>query len=108
MPLPAILLACGAIPKDKRLSFKTTVRKTIDSNQDYLKRQQFLEAGMKLGRLTLLVGALLAGPCGAAFGQATNAGDISGIVTDTTGAAVPGATVTVMNVETGVTKEYTT
>ena len=39
---------------------------------------------MKLGQLTLLVGVLLAGPCGAAFGQATNAGDISGIVTDTT------------------------
>ncbi len=63
---------------------------------------------MKLGRLTLLVGVLLAGPCGAAFGQATNAGDISGIVTDTTGAAIPGATVTVLNVETGVTKDYTT
>jgi hypothetical protein len=63
---------------------------------------------MKLGRLTLLVGVLLAGPCGAAFGQATNAGDISGIVTDTTGAAVPGATVTVLNAETGVTKDYTT
>jgi Carboxypeptidase regulatory-like domain len=63
---------------------------------------------MKLGRLTLLIGVLLAGPCGAAFGQATNAGDISGIVTDTTGAAVPGATVTVLNVETGVNKDYTT
>ena len=59
---------------------------------------------MKSGRLILLVAALLAGPCGAAFGQATNAGDISGIVTDTTGAAVPGATVMVLNVETGVTK----
>src|SRR5271168_295368 len=63
---------------------------------------------MKLGQLTLLVGVLLAGPCGAAFGQATNAGDISGIVTDTTGAAVPGATVTVLNIDTGITKDYTT
>ena len=29
-------------------------------------------------------------------------------MTDTTGAAIPGATVTVLNIETGVTKDYTT
>jgi Carboxypeptidase regulatory-like domain len=63
---------------------------------------------MKSGRLTLLVGVLLTGSLGTAFGQSTNTGDISGVVTDTTGAAVPGTTVTVLNVDTAVTKDYTT
>jgi hypothetical protein len=40
--------------------------------------------------------------------QSTNSGDISGTVTDNTGAAVPGATVTVLNVDTGVSKTYVT
>jgi Carboxypeptidase regulatory-like domain/TonB dependent receptor len=63
---------------------------------------------MKLGQLTLLVGVLLAGSFGVAFGQSTNAGDISGTVTDTTGASIPDATVTVVNIDTGVTHDYTT
>ncbi len=63
---------------------------------------------MKSGRLALLVGILLAGSFAAAFGQAVNQGDISGTVTDSTGAAVPGAKVTVSNVDTGVTKDYIT
>jgi len=40
--------------------------------------------------------------------QSTNSGDISGTVTDNTGAAVPGATVTVLNVDTGVSKTLLT
>ncbi len=40
----------------------------------------------------------------AAFSQATNSGDIRGVVTDPTGAVIPGVTVTVVNVNTGVTK----
>lgn len=36
--------------------------------------------------------------------QSTNAGDIRGTVTDTTGALIPDVTVTVTNVDTGVTK----
>src|SRR5271155_2457921 len=63
---------------------------------------------MKPGRLALLVGVLLTGSFAAGLGQSTNAGDVSGTVTDTTGAAVPGATVTVLNVDTGVTKDYVT
>ncbi len=42
------------------------------------------------------------------FAQSTNSGDIRGSVTDATGALIPGVTVTVMNVETGVSKDYTT
>jgi len=44
----------------------------------------------------------------AALAQSTNSGDVSGIVTDTTGAAVPGTTVTVLNIDTGISKDYTT
>ncbi len=39
-----------------------------------------------------------------ANGQATNSGDIRGIVTDSTGALVSGVTVTVTNVDTGIVK----
>jgi Carboxypeptidase regulatory-like domain len=44
----------------------------------------------------------------AVWAQSTNAGDLSGIVTDNTGAAIPGATVTVLNIDTGVSKDYVT
>jgi hypothetical protein len=40
--------------------------------------------------------------------QSTNAGDIRGTVTDTTGALIPGVAVTVLNVETGVSKDFVT
>jgi len=42
------------------------------------------------------------------FAQSTNAGDIRGTVTDSTGALIPDVTVTVMNVNTGVSKDFTT
>ena len=51
---------------------------------------------------------LWAGCVGAGFAQSTNSGDIRGIVTDTSGAAIPGVTVTVTNKNTGVSKDYTT
>jgi hypothetical protein len=43
-----------------------------------------------------------------AFGQSTNSGDIRGIATDATGSAIPDATVTVENLEKGITSSYTT
>ncbi|MGB7135099.1 MAG: TonB-dependent receptor [Acidobacteriaceae bacterium] len=44
----------------------------------------------------------------AALGQATNSGDIRGTVTDATGAVIPGATVTVLDINTGVSKRLVT
>jgi len=43
-----------------------------------------------------------------ALAQNTNSGDIRGTVTDATGAVVPGATVTLLNTDTGVAKELVT
>ena len=45
---------------------------------------------------------------GSACAQSTNAGDIRGIVTDPSGALIPGATVSVLNLDTGVAKDYPT
>src|SRR5437879_13874593 len=42
------------------------------------------------------------------FGQATTFGSILGKVTDPTGSSVPGATVRVMNTDTGITRELQT
>jgi Carboxypeptidase regulatory-like domain len=44
----------------------------------------------------------------ASLAQSTNAGDIRGTVTDTSGAVIPGVTVTVTNVDTGVRKVVVT
>src|SRR5260370_21269703 len=59
---------------------------------------------MKFRLLVTMLAVLL----GTAFGQSTNSGDIRGVVTDSTGAAVPGVNVTVENVNTGVSKVYVT
>lgn len=52
--------------------------------------------------LLLLVGS------GAGFAQSMNAGDIRGSVTDQSGALIPGVKVTVLNIDTGVSKNFTT
>ena len=44
-------------------------------------------------------------PC---LAQSINSGDIRGTVTDTTGALIPGVTVNVLNVDTGVSRDYVT
>ncbi len=43
-----------------------------------------------------------------AFPQSRNTGEIRGTVTDTSGAVVAGATVTISNIDTGETKDFTT
>jgi hypothetical protein len=45
---------------------------------------------------------------GNAYAQSTNSGDIRGIVTDPSGALIPGATVNVLDVDTGVSKDFPT
>lgn len=52
--------------------------------------------------------ALLLFGSAACFAQSTNSGDIRGSVTDSGGAYVPGVTVSVMDVDTGVSKDFTT
>src|SRR5258708_2648510 len=54
--------------------------------------------------LFLLIGAGRS----AVLGQSTNSGDIRGIVTDPSGALIPNATVNILNVETGISKDFVT
>jgi Carboxypeptidase regulatory-like domain/TonB dependent receptor len=63
---------------------------------------------MRLRRLATIFAVFLIGISGAANAQSTNSGDISGIVTDTTGATIPGVTITVLDIATGVSKQYVT
>jgi hypothetical protein len=64
---------------------------------------------MTFRRLLLLFPVLLCGMAGiAGYAQSTNAGDIRGTVTDPTGALIPGVTVTVLNIDTGVSKDFVT
>ena len=56
--------------------------------------------------LAVAVAGILAS--GSTFAQSTNSGDIRGTVTDSTGALIPGASVKVLNLDTGVAKDYPT
>jgi hypothetical protein len=60
----------------------------------------------KMSRWTLPL--LLVFSSAACLAQSINSGDIRGSVTDQSGALIPGVTVTVLNVDTGVSKDYTT
>jgi len=56
----------------------------------------------------LAVGLLLLSVAGSGLGQSTNSGDVRGSVTDPSGALIPGVAITVVNVNTGVSKTYVT
>ncbi len=61
---------------------------------------------MKIG--VSVCSTLLAFCAGAAFGQATNSADVTGSVTDSTGAVIPGVTVTLSDVDKGTSHVITT
>ena len=63
----------------------------------------YWEAFMRKARL-LGLSLLAMSMVGLGHAQSTNAGDIRGTVTDPTGALVPEVTVTVLNIETGVSQ----
>jgi hypothetical protein len=64
---------------------------------------------MKLRWSAIMLAVFLwAGYIGIGFAQSTNSGDIRGTVTDPSGAALPGVAVTVLNKNTGVSKDFTT
>lgn len=54
------------------------------------------------------IGMVFALSAGAAFAQATNSADITGTVTDKTGAVIPGVTVTVTDIDKNIQHVYTT
>ena len=56
-----------------------------------------------LFRLSLIL-SLIVSTAGFAIAQNTNSGEIRGTVTDPTGAVLPGAAVTILNVDTGGTR----
>jgi hypothetical protein len=58
--------------------------------------------------LSLFAMSMVVVGVGPGHAQSTNAGDIRGTVTDQSGALIPEVTVTVLNVDTGVAKDYVT
>lgn len=60
-----------------------------------------IRLGTALAALCVLYAAI-------AYGQATNSGDITGTVTDSTGAILPGVSITLLDVDKNVTHTYTT
>jgi hypothetical protein len=66
-----------------------------------------MKGNLRWLKATVIAGLWVAS-AGAVFAQSMNAGDIRGIVTDATGAAMPGVAVTVLNKNTGVAKDLIT
>ena len=67
-----------------------------------------MQRGRGVRILSCLVVLLVTGSAVSLFGQNANTGEINGTVTDTTGAVIPGVSVAIENVQTGVTSTVTT
>jgi len=67
-----------------------------------------MKSSWSIFRMVVVAVAGILGLGSIAYAQSTNAGDIRGLVTDPSGALIPGATVTVLNLDTGVAKDYPT
>ena len=61
-----------------------------------------------LGELFALSASLACICAGTAWGQATNSADVTGSVTDPSGAVVPGVTVTVRDIDKNTERTFTT
>jgi hypothetical protein len=61
-----------------------------------------------LGKLLALYASIACLCAGIAWGQATNSADVTGTVTDPSGAVVPGVTITVTNLDKNVERTYIT
>ena len=62
----------------------------------------------QVSRVLPIVVSVILCASGFCLAQNTNSSEIRGTVSDPSGAAIPGATVTILNVDTGVSKELTT
>src|SRR5665213_973197 len=81
--------------------------RTEDRNNNLATPRRALEACMRnVIRFGVVLVVLLW--VGSGFAQNTNAGDVRGTVTDASGAVLPGVTVTVQDVDKGVTTTYVT
>jgi hypothetical protein len=81
-----------------------TTRKTqhIDSIQERLRNMQ------RTYSACLIALCILLSACATAYGQSSSTGEIRGTVSDPSGAVVPNAAVSVLNVNTGEEKNFTT
>ena len=84
---------------------KLAVERQLCVNRSSKGPRRAVLSGLGLGWLALLVIAMMA-PFGA-MAQLSGKGQITGLVTDKTGAVIPGATIAVTNSETNITVKTT-
>lgn len=78
----------------------------INPNEVFMSRISSMLMRVIVRSLVML--SLLCSTDGFMFGQNTNAGEIRGTVTDAAGGVIPGVTVSIVNIDTGVKRELVT